>query len=64
MVTWVHLPLAFGSGFIFGGVAFFLRFRSRIRLYERFIESRLASFSIPIDLSRSSVSNERIRPVA
>lgn len=64
MLTWVNLPLAFASGFIFGAVAYFLRFRSQLRLYERFIESRLASFSIPIDLPRPSLANERIRPVA
>lgn len=64
MVTWVHLPLAFGSGFIFGSVAFFIRFRSRLMLYERFIESRLASVSIPIDQPSASIGNERVRPVA
>lgn len=64
METGAHLALAFGSGFALGGVVYFLRFRSRIRFYQRFIESRLASFSSPIDLPRPSASNGRIRSVA
>jgi hypothetical protein len=64
METWVYLPLAFGSGFIFGSVVYFLHFRSRLRFYKRFIESRLESLCIPTNLRHPSASNGGMRRMA
>lgn len=41
MTAWTNLLLAFTSGFAFGAAFTIFRFKSRIRFYKQFIESRL-----------------------
>ena len=61
MHLWLHLPLAFASGFALGTVLAFLQFRASLRLYRQFIEDRLAAINLRLFRPRAAVAVVRVR---
>ena len=48
MHAWMDLVLAFILGCVLGGILSVLRFRSQLRLYKHYIESRLDSVNLQL----------------
>jgi len=48
MYAWMDLVLVFILGFVLGGILSVLHFRSQLKVYKRFIESRLDSVNLPL----------------
>lgn len=55
MNLWLHLPLAFASGFALGTLIAFWQFKSRLKVYRRYIENRLAQANLDLSEPRNSV---------
>lgn len=52
--------IAFILGFVLGGFLVMLRFRSKIRLYERFLETRLVPENDPLSKKSPSVNSRQL----
>lgn len=55
MNLWLHLPLAFASGFAVGTLIAFWQFKSKLKLYKRYIEERLAQVSLELAEPRDTI---------
>lgn len=56
MNIWLHLPLAFASGFALGTLIAFWQFKSKLKLYKRYIDNRLAQVNLELSEQRNAVS--------
>lgn len=52
--------IAFILGFVLGGFLVMLRLRSKIRLYERFLETRLVPGNDPLSKKSPSVNSRQL----